>query len=70
MELTRSILQLLSTVAGVVGIVFSGAYDYEGWQPAFQAAIPTWTVDMFMSSPFAEDYKKLAADPDAFPAMA
>ncbi|MGB3339211.1 MAG: alpha/beta hydrolase [Devosia sp.] len=48
----------------------SGAYDYEGWQPAFQAAIPTWTVEMFTSSPFAEDYKKLAADPDGFPAMA
>lgn len=48
----------------------SGAYDYEGWQPAFQAAIPTWTVEMFTSSPFAEDYKKLAADPEGFPAMA
>jgi pimeloyl-ACP methyl ester carboxylesterase len=48
----------------------SGAYDYEGWQPVFQAAIPTWTLEMFTSSPFAEDYKKLAADPDGFPAMA
>lgn len=48
----------------------SGAYDYEGWQPAFQAAIPTWTLEMFTNSPFAEDYKKLAADPDGFPAMA
>ena len=38
----------------------SGAYDYEGWQPAFREAIPQWTVEMFTSSPFAEDYKALA----------
>jgi pimeloyl-ACP methyl ester carboxylesterase len=48
----------------------SGAYDYEGWQPAFRAAIPQWNVEMFTSSPFAADYKALAADPEAFPAMA
>jgi pimeloyl-ACP methyl ester carboxylesterase len=48
----------------------SGAYDYEGWQPAFQEAIPQWNVEMFTSSPFAEDYKELAADPEGFPALA
>ncbi|GLQ53857.1 alpha/beta fold hydrolase [Devosia nitrariae] len=48
----------------------SGAYDYEGWQPAFQEAIPQWNLEMFTSSPFAEDYKVLAADPEGFPAMA
>lgn len=51
-------------------IFTSGAYDYEGWQPAFREAIPQWTVEMFTSSPFAEDYKTLAADPEGFPAMA
>ncbi len=27
------------------------------------------TVEMFVSMPFAEDYKKLAANPDGFPAL-
>src|SRR3546814_1602991 len=27
------------------------------------------TVDMFLGMPFAEDYRKLAADPEGFPAL-
>ena len=47
----------------------SGAYDVEGWQPAFRAFIPQMTVEMFVNMPFAADYKKLAPNPDGFPAL-
>lgn len=47
----------------------SVAYDEEGWQPAFRAFIPQMTVEMFVNSPLAEEYRKLAADPDGFPAL-
>lgn len=50
-------------------IAASVAFDVEGWQPAFKDFIPQMTVEMFVSMPFAEDYKKLAADPDGFPAL-
>jgi pimeloyl-ACP methyl ester carboxylesterase len=48
----------------------SGAYDYQGWQPAFRDAIPQWTVEQFTESPLAEEYKVLAPDPEGFPALA
>lgn len=51
-------------------IAASAAYDLEGWQPEFQAAIPQMTVEMIVNMPFAEDYRKLAPDPDGFPALA
>jgi pimeloyl-ACP methyl ester carboxylesterase len=47
----------------------SVAYDVEGWQPAFKDFIPQMTVEMFVNSPFAEDYRKLAANPEGFPAL-
>jgi pimeloyl-ACP methyl ester carboxylesterase len=47
----------------------SGNYDVEGLQPEFKAFIPQLTVDMMLKMPFAEDYKKLAANPDGFPAL-
>lgn len=47
----------------------SVAYDTKGWQPEFIAFIPQMTVDMFVNMPFAQDYKKLAANPDGFPAL-
>ena len=50
-------------------IAASVAYDASGWQPEFIAFIPQMTVEMFVSMPFAEDYKKLAANPDGFPAL-
>lgn len=51
-------------------LVFTaGAYDFEGWQPAFREFIPQMNVEMFLQMPFAEEYKKLAADPDGFPAL-
>ena len=47
----------------------SGAYDFEGWQPEFKNFIPQMTVKMFLNMPFAEDYHKLAPNPDGFPAL-
>ena len=45
------------------------AYDLRGWQPEYQAAIPQMTVEMIVAMPFAADYKKLAPNPDGFPAL-
>ncbi len=50
-------------------VAASVAYDLEGWQPAFRDFIPQLTVEMMLTMPFAEDYKKLAANPDGFPAL-
>jgi pimeloyl-ACP methyl ester carboxylesterase len=50
-------------------IAASGAYDAEGWQPEFKAFIPQMTVEMFVGMPFAEEYRKLAANPDGFPTL-
>lgn len=52
-------------------LVFAaGAYDFEGWQPAFREFIPQMNVEMFLQMPFAEEYRRLAANPDGFPALA
>jgi pimeloyl-ACP methyl ester carboxylesterase len=48
-------------------VAASGAYDVEGWQPEFKAFIPQMKVEMFLESPFAGDYRKLAPHPEAFP---
>ena len=48
----------------------SVAYDVKGWQPAFTAIIPQMNVDMFANMPFEADYRKLAANPDGFRALA
>jgi pimeloyl-ACP methyl ester carboxylesterase len=49
--------------------VASVAYDARGWQPDFTAFIPQMTVEMFVGMPFAAEYRKLAANPDSFPAL-
>ncbi len=51
-------------------IMASGAYDVEGFQPEFRAFIPQMTVEMFVGMPFAQEYRKLAVNPDGFPALA
>ncbi|WP_410967175.1 hypothetical protein, partial [Salmonella sp. SAL4436] len=51
-------------------VAASAAYDLEGWQPEFKAAIPQMNVEMILKMPFAEDYKKLAANPNGFPELA
>jgi pimeloyl-ACP methyl ester carboxylesterase len=50
-------------------IMASGGYDARGWQPAFTAFIPQMTVEMFVAMPFAQEYRKLAANPDGFPTL-
>jgi len=50
-------------------IMASGAYDAEGFQPEFKAFIPQMTVEMFVGMPFAQEYRKLAVNPDGFPAL-
>jgi pimeloyl-ACP methyl ester carboxylesterase len=48
----------------------SVAYDVEGWQPEFKAVIPELSVEMMLQTPFANDYKKLAPNPNGFPELA
>jgi pimeloyl-ACP methyl ester carboxylesterase len=50
-------------------VAASVAYDAAGWQPEFTAFIPQMTVEMFVTMPFAEDYRTLAPNPDGFPAL-
>jgi pimeloyl-ACP methyl ester carboxylesterase len=50
-------------------VMASAAYDAQGWQPEFTAFIPQMTVEMFVGMPFADDYRKLAANPDGFPEL-
>ena len=50
-------------------VAASVAYDVRGWQPAFLAFIPQMSVEMFVNLPFAAEYKKLAPNPDGFPAL-
>ena len=51
-------------------VAASVAYDAEGWQPEFKAFIPQMKVEMFLEMPFAKDYRKLAPNPEGFPALA
>ena len=50
-------------------VAASVAYDLRGWQPEFQAAIPQMTVEMIVAMPFAAEYRKLAPNPEGFPAL-
>ena len=47
----------------------SVAYDAGGWQPEFTTFIPQMTVEMFVGMPIAAQYRRLAANPDSFPAL-
>ena len=51
-------------------VAASVAYDLRGWQPEFQAAIPQMTVEMIVGMPFHAEYRKLAPNPEGFPALA
>lgn len=65
-------LQLAIRHPGKVGklAAASVAYDAKGWQPEFLAMIPQMNVDMFANLPFEAEYRKLAANPDGFRALA
>jgi pimeloyl-ACP methyl ester carboxylesterase len=51
-------------------VAISGGYDAEGWQQAFRDMIPTMSVEMFEGLPMEVEYRKLAVDPEGFPALA
>jgi pimeloyl-ACP methyl ester carboxylesterase len=48
-------------------VFVSGAYDFEGWQPAFRAFIPQMNVEMFLEMPFIQETRALSPDPESFP---
>ena len=50
-------------------VLASAGYDESGFQPAFVAMIPQMTPDMFPPQ-MEQEYKKLAANPDGFRALA
>lgn len=50
-------------------VVAGVAYDFRGWQPEFQAAIPQMSVDM-LPPVLEQEYRKLAADPNGFRELA
>ena len=50
-------------------VAASVAYDLRGWQPVFTEMIPQMTVEMIVGMPFAEDYRKLAPNPEGFPEL-
>ncbi|HJS44467.1 MAG TPA: alpha/beta hydrolase [Gemmatimonadales bacterium] len=47
----------------------SAAYDTSGLQPEFKAFIPRMSVEMFLQTPFAAEYRKISPTPDSFPAL-
>ena len=51
-------------------VAASVAYNIEGWQPVFRDFIPQMTVEMILEMPFVEEHRRLAANPDGFPALA
>ena len=51
-------------------VAASVAYDLEGWQPEFKAVIPQMKVEEIIKMPFAAEYRKLAPNPNGFPALA
>jgi pimeloyl-ACP methyl ester carboxylesterase len=50
-------------------VAASVAFDAEGWQPEFKAFLPQLTVEMMLAMPFAEEYRRLAPNPDGFRAL-
>ena len=51
-------------------VAASVAYNLEGWQPELKALIPQMNVEMMLGTPFAAEYRKLAPNPNGFPALA
>ncbi|MDF1503971.1 alpha/beta hydrolase [Roseisolibacter sp. H3M3-2] len=50
-------------------VAASVAYDAKGWQPAFAAFVPQMTADM-LPPMLEQEYRKLAANPNGFRALA
>lgn len=50
-------------------VTASVAYDTSGWQPQFTEMLPSMSPEMFVGTPMEDEYRKLAANPDGFPAL-
>jgi pimeloyl-ACP methyl ester carboxylesterase len=50
-------------------VVVSAGYRYDGMPPEAIAMFPQISVEMFLGTPMETEYKRLAPDPDAFPAL-
>jgi pimeloyl-ACP methyl ester carboxylesterase len=48
----------------------AGVYDFSGWHADYRAFIPKLTVDFFINTPLATEYRKLAPDTSGFPELA
>ena len=51
-------------------VAAAGVYDFSGWQPEFRSLIPQLTVEFFINTPLAAEYRKLAPDTSGFPELA
>jgi pimeloyl-ACP methyl ester carboxylesterase len=51
-------------------VAASVAYDLEGWHQVYKDLIPQMTVEMIVAMPFAQEYRKLAPNPNGFPDLA
>lgn len=47
-------------------IFASGAYDLEGWQPAYSEFIPMMSPEMFLALPYFAEKHKQSEDPDSY----
>lgn len=47
-------------------VMASGAYDFDGWQPAFKDFIPSMSPEMFVGTPMEDAYRALSPDPEGF----
>lgn len=48
----------------------SAVYDTDGWQPVFKEFIPQMSAEMLAGTPFEENYRLMAPDPDNFANLA
>ena len=51
-------------------IFASGVFDFQGWQPEYRESVLDWSVEMFTGTFLADEYRKIAPNPDGFEAMA
>ncbi|WP_240232799.1 alpha/beta fold hydrolase [Devosia lacusdianchii] len=50
-------------------VLASVAYDAKGWQPEFLAFLPQLAPEFFVGTPVEDEYRRLAANPEGFPAL-
>ena len=50
-------------------VVVSAGYRYDGMPPEAIAMFPQLSIEMFLGTPMETEYKRLAPNPDGFPAL-